>query len=186
MSSEVFTAHEGALENLFFQNTGNEREKIHSEAAQKKAVEALSMVSGITDDKVLIKMVSLGIKSDTLAALSTVPLIRVAWADGHLDDKERKAILENAESAGIYAGSHGYLLLDSWMATNPDAALYDTWADYVKTLCENLNNEELVSLREQLLGRARKVAEASGGFTKKAATSDVESQAMSDLEKAFG
>ncbi len=186
MSSEVFTAHQGALENLFFQNTGETREKIHSESAHKKAVEALSMVSGITDEKVLTKMVSLGIKSDTLAALSTVPLIKVAWADGTIDDKERKAILEGAESAGIYAGSHGYLLLDSWMASIPDAALYDTWADYVKTLCENLDHDELIALRDQLLGRARKVAEASGGFTRKAATSDVEYQAMSDLEKAFG
>ena len=116
MSKEVFTDHAGKLENLFFQNTEETREKIHADAKDKKAAEALAMVSGIKDEAVLAKMVGLGIKSDTLAALSIVPLIKVAWADGTLDDKERKAILAGAEKAGIYAGSHGYLLLDSWMS----------------------------------------------------------------------
>ena len=126
------------------------------------------------------------IQSDTLAALSIVPLIKVAWADGTLDDKERNAILAAAEKAGIYSGSLGYLLLDNWMNENPDAALYDTWADYVHTLCENLERDELIAIRDQLLSQAHRVAQASGGFTKKGATSEVESQVLAELERTFG
>ena len=185
MTNEVFTAKGEALENLFFQSSGDTREKISADAKDRKAAEALSMVSGIKDQTVLDKMVSLGIKSDTLAALSLVPLVKVAWADGTLDDKERKAIMVGAETAGVYSGSHGHLLLDSWMSRNPDQALYDTWADYVRTLCAELGGDELKAIREQLLGLARRVAQASGGFTRGAATSDVETAALAELEKAF-
>ena len=185
MSDQVFNAHHDALEDLFFHNDQDTRANIQAAARDSKAVESLKLVSGIEDGAVLEKMVSLGIKSDTLTALSVVPLVRVAWADGHLDDKERKAILKGAEAAGIYAGSHGYLLLDKWMEGQPPAALYDTWSDYIRTLKGNLSEGELGVLQEKMLGRARKVAESSGGFTKKGATSSEEIDALSAMEKIF-
>lgn len=182
MAEEVFNGHDGALEKLFYQDD-SEREKVA--AASSKAVEALGMVSGISDTAVLEKMVALGIKSDTLAALSLVPLIKVAWADGTVDAKERKAVAKGAEAAGIYAGSHGRLLLESWMDNEPEQALYNTWADYIRTLKQNLGADEMEIIRNETIGRARKIAEASGGFTKSGATSDVESDALAEMEVAF-
>ena len=185
MAEQVFNAHQGALEDLFFQKDQDTRSSIQASAKDKKAVESLSLVSGIDDARVLEKMVSLGIKSDTLTALTLVPLVRVAWADGTLDDKERKAILKAAEDAGIYAGSHGYLLLDKWMVEPPTDALYETWTDYVRTLKQSLAPDEVGAVRDQMLGRARKVAESSGGFTRKGATSTEETNALSKMEKLF-
>jgi len=185
MADQVFNVHHGALEDLFFQKDQDTRANIQAAAKDSKAVESLKLVSGIENGAVLEKMVAMGIKSDTLTALSVVPLIRVAWADGHLDDKERKAILAGAEAAGIYAGSHGYLLLDKWMESQPPQALYDTWSDYIRTLKDNLAEGELSVLREKMLGRARKVAESSGGFTKKGATSNEETSALSAMDAVF-
>ena len=62
--------------------------------------EALAKASGITKPEVLDRLLRLGIQAQTLAALSIVPLVEVAWADGALDAKERRTVLEHAVAAG--------------------------------------------------------------------------------------
>ena len=75
----------------------------------------------MTDDAVLDKLVELGLKPNTIAALSLVPLIEVAWADGEIQDNERTAILQGAHGKGLEEGTDGYELLQTWLKGKPPA-----------------------------------------------------------------
>ncbi len=86
-----------ALEDEFFH-----KENTAKLAAMKAKLESqsnkeeLRKASGMTDDDVLDRLVALGMRADTIAALSLVPLVAVAWADGEIQDDERSAILQGA------------------------------------------------------------------------------------------
>src|SRR3954468_6960514 len=91
----------------------------------KASKDELRRASGMTDDAVLDKLVGLGLRANTIAALSLVPLIQVAWADGTVQDNERTAILQGAHGRGLEQGSAGYELLQSWLKKQPGGELLD-------------------------------------------------------------
>ena len=82
--SEVTLEERGrALENQFYDKENHDKlaamkEKLDSQGSKDE----LRKASGMTDDAVLEKLVALGLRGNTIAALSLVPLIQVAWADG--------------------------------------------------------------------------------------------------------
>jgi len=112
--------------------------------------EALAEASGIADQDLLDQLQQLDIGAETVAALSLVPLIAVAWADGSIDLKERRAVLAAAEQKGIGTEHPGYPLLERWLQEPPDPALLAAWKHYVSTLSETLNEAALNALREDL------------------------------------
>src|SRR6185436_18884250 len=67
--------------------------------------ESLQKASGITNEAILEKLLQLGVRSETVAALALVPLVEVAWADGAIDGQERQEILARAGTSGLAAGS---------------------------------------------------------------------------------
>ena len=106
-----------ALENQFFDKENKQKlavmkEKLDSQTSR----EELRKASGMSDDAVLDKLVGLGLRANTIAALSLVPLISVAWADGAIQDNERTAILQGAAGKGLEQGTDGYELLQTWLA----------------------------------------------------------------------
>jgi len=125
---------------------------------------ALADVSGIRNEHILQKLVALDIQPDVLASLAVAPLVEVAWADGEVHARERKAILDGAAGAGLGRGSVDFVLLDEWLKQKPDPKLLDAWTHYIAGLCEVLNEQEREELKADLLSRARSVAEAAGGF----------------------
>src|SRR5258705_12463722 len=102
--------------------------------------EDLKKVSGMSDDAVLDKLVALGLKANTIAALSLVPLIAVAWADGQIQDNERSAILQGAHGKGLEQGTDGYELLQTWLAKRPSDDLFSPWEAYIKGLAGKPND----------------------------------------------
>jgi hypothetical protein len=154
-----------ALEDAFFL----EQDKIlvEKQRAMKKLAEtkeALSTVSGITNDEVLSRLVELDIKPETVAALATIPLIEVAWADGKIDPKERKAVLAHVNARGIAPGSIEHDLLERWLIHRPEPSLLKAWQAYLRGLCERLTHEEQELLKEELLRNTTAIARAAGGF----------------------
>ena len=90
--------HHDQLEDSFFgRDGGGLRERLReAERTRTARMESLAEVSGITDVEVLEKLVGLGVRSETLTALSLYPLVAVAWADGHVDRHERETVLQGA------------------------------------------------------------------------------------------
>jgi len=130
-------------------------------------------------------LAGLGIRTETLAALTLVPLVRVAWADQHLDTEERSAVLRGAESVGIAPDSPDHALLRAWLEERPDPRIFEAWRDFVAALCARLSIEGQLELREDLLGRAREVAAAAGGFLGVRTISRREEAVLRELESVF-
>jgi uncharacterized tellurite resistance protein B-like protein len=184
MSDEILGDRGKALEEMFF---ARESEKLRKTLQEKEEVrdkkEALSAASGITDDAVLEQLVTLDIRSDTLAALSLVPLVEVAWADGSMDDSERSAILSAAEDSGI--SDESAALLDGWLVTQPGSEMLSAWKDYISALTSTMDTAARDNLEQELLGRARRVAESAGGFLGIGTISPDEEDKLEELARAF-
>src|SRR5262249_12906702 len=85
---------------------------------------------GMSDGAVLDQLVALGLRANTIAALSVVPLIQVAWADGAIQDNERTAVLQGAHGKGLEEGTDGYELLQAWLKRRPGDELFTAWESY--------------------------------------------------------
>jgi len=188
MSDDIMGDRRSALEAEFFRKQDAallKRLQETSDAKQRK--EAFAAASGIKDEAVLDKLVAMNISADTLTALSLVPLVTVAWADGEIDDKERSAVLSGAAASGIRPSDVSYAMLEQWLRTRPPAELLSTWKAYIGALTPTLSPDARQSLKNGLISRARDVAEATGGFLGLGRkVSDAESNVLKDLERAFG
>lgn len=186
MAEEFLGARKRALEEEFFRK--REREllaRIQAEQARQSARQALAEASGLTDPAALDHLVALGIAPETLLALRLVPLVEVAWADGHLDERERRAVLSALPAAGLAPGSPSHALVESWLASPPPPALLEAWTAYAKGLAAQLSPGERAALRESVLRQARAVAQAAGGFLGLGRISDAEAAVLRRLEAAL-
>ena len=187
MTKEFLRDREHALEEAFFAEQDRALLRRLKEADTKKSKkEALAAACGITDDALLEKLVSQGVDGATVAALSLVPLVLVAWADGKVEDKEREAVVAAASETGVEERGAGRQLLDRWLATRPSPQLLATWTDYVRAISPTLSDGARQQLKSDLLGRARQVADAAGGLLNVGwKTSPAEKEVLAKLEKAF-
>lgn len=183
---ESFVTSGRSLEDVFFQKQDSEliacRSKLTKLAETK---EALASVSGIKNAEVLEHLVAMNVRPETLAALSAVPLVEVVWADGSVDDKEKKVVLDFAAAQGIAPGSIAHELLERWLSNRPDDALMVAWQHYVEALCSRLSESDRKVLEEELLKNVRAAAAASGGFLGFGAISEREKAAIAKLESSF-
>ena len=176
-----------SLEATFF-NKQNERlrEQLCLKQEQEDACEALASASSITDPDLLEQLAEIGIRAETLAALTLVPLVEVAWADGVMEAAERDAILRGAKSSGISEDSASYGLLEIWTEDRPAPEMMDSWCAYMRALCSELSRDQRRHLEQQVIGRARAVAEAAGGFLGLGSKiSRVEEGVLAKMEEVF-
>jgi hypothetical protein len=187
MSEEFLGDRRKALEEEFFAKQNQQLlRQLRETKATEAQKEALAAVSGITDAAVLEQLVALDVSSETLAALSLVPLVEVAWADGRLDAKEQSALLAAAEQGGLSKDNPSYQLFEAWLRERPSPKLLATWKAYVAILSSALDVPAKQALKQDLLGRARSVAEAAGGFLGLGKRiSSAEQAVLTELEQAF-
>jgi hypothetical protein len=185
--SESMDQRRRALEDAFFAEQDRKlRDKLVAADQTAARRTALTETSGITDPQVLDRLMALDIGPETLAALSLVPLVLVAWADGTIEDKERTAVLKAAAEGHVAQGSTGYELLAGWLKQPPPAALFETWSHYTKAVAAPLDAAHRAGLRDELLGRAKRVAESAGAFLGLGtAVSAAEAAVLRKLEAAF-
>lgn len=160
-------------------------EQFHLMEQMKETMESLARVSGITNKDVLQKLVELNIPPDLVASLALVPLVEVAWADGEMDEKEKAAMLK-AEGSLFAKNSPDMAVLKCWMEHKPGPQLLEAWKHYIKGLCEQMTAAEKAALRTEVIGHARHVAEAAGGFLGLGnKVSKAEQDMLAELEAAF-
>ena len=187
MREEFLGERKRALEEEFFKRRETAAlEQLRAELGKRAARAALAEVSGVTDEALLDRLLDLGISAGTAAPLSLVPLVEVAWADGKVDPAEKAAILSAAKDAGLAETSAGYSLLESWLDERPALQLRDLWIDYTRRVCGALRAVDRDALKAQLLGRARQVAKAAGGFLGLGSkVSKTEEAVLQELARAF-
>jgi len=153
-----------ALENQFYEKENQEKlTTMKHKLDSQRSKDELRKASGMTDDAVLERLVALGLRANTIAALSLAPLIQVAWADGTIQDNERTAILQGAHGKGLEEGSDGYDLLQTWLKREPGDRL----------------------LKNQIVGFAKMVAASAGGILGFGKVSASEEAVLHRIEAAF-
>jgi hypothetical protein len=184
---EILRDRGKSLEDEFFRREDQRlMQKLEQMRTAQTSREALAKAAGIGNPAVVDKLLELGVKAETVAALALVPLVEVAWADGDLDRRERGAILDRARESGLAAGSVEHALLEAWLDRRPDPKLLTAWTHLVRGVSEQLGREESVRLKASLLDRARAVATASGGVLGMGSkVSTAEAAMLARLEGAF-
>jgi hypothetical protein len=186
MKPELTEKRRQTLEDMFFYEQDRRIIERRAKLQQLEQTKAnLAKVSGIRDDALLEKLIELKIGPETLTTLIGVPLIEVAWADGTMDDKERKKLFEYAEKAGLRQKGLDPKIMSVWLAKKPDPALFRAWKHYIQTLCKALGAHERKALRDEVMADARSIAEAAGGILGLGKISAEEKAVLKTLEEAF-
>jgi hypothetical protein len=174
------------LEETFF---AKENERLLRELRAKAKIDerrkALSVVVRTKDPALIDHLLELGVGPESILAVGLVPLAAVSWADGRLDDEERKAILKAASERGVEPGSANYAMLEVWLKERPTQRLLEAWKKYARGIWEQLTEQERVLMREKIIGRAREVAEVAGGFLGIRPVSPQEKALLEELEKVL-
>lgn len=166
MSDRILDDHRRALEEAFFAR--QEQELLQrlrgggGSAASGNA--ALAAATGVSDEAALSRLRGLGVTPEAAAALTLFPMAAVAWADGGFSDAERAMATQAAERAGIMPGSPAFALLQQWFNAPPSPAMTEAWKGYARALAAPLPPLERKRLADDALGRARELADSSGGF----------------------
>lgn len=186
-SSESEVERLRALDAFFaLEQTPQLQAHVRHEISKHDPTSALAAVSGIQDRALLQDLLDSGIRTETFAALSLLPLCEVAWADGAISSRERDAVLAAAAQHGIESGSPARALLEHWLATQPELKMMTAWKEYIAALVSRLPPDRAKQLAEEILGRARSIAATSGGILGMGAKVSVSEQfALDELEHAF-
>lgn len=159
--------------------------RLRATEAREKAREHMTASTGIHDQDVIDGLLDQGVTHATVTALALAPLVAVAWADRRLEAKERRAVLQEAASAGVNPGTPEYELLESWLNQAPPETLLTTWSSYARVIAENLAAEQRKEFRETLLHRCRTIANAAGGFVGLGRLSPEEQRIIKQIEAAL-
>ncbi|MFZ5441023.1 MAG: hypothetical protein ACOZQL_13530 [Myxococcota bacterium] len=187
MSHDAFDDRRKALEDQFFQkHDQNLVQKMKDAALKQASRDELQRLTGIANLQVLEALADLKLGGAATLVMSLFPIIEVAWADGVIDQRERTVIADLARTIGLEKDSPAYEYLTKWLDEKPELAWLDLWTDYVKALCAKMKPDDKALLKATVLGRARVVAEVSGGFMGLAfRVSDAEKKVLDKLEAAF-
>ncbi|GAA5507651.1 hypothetical protein [Novipirellula caenicola] len=186
VTKDAFTDRRQALEDEFFHRVderliANMKAKTELETHRRQLAE----VTGISDAKLIDELLAAGANAETVAALSLVPLVLVAWADGKVDPEERQPILAAAHEKGITEGTPAADLLEHWLSNKPKKQLALTWKHYITELISQMSDDALLSLRTDIMDRARAVANASGGVLGFVKTTIDERRVLSFLDEVL-
>ena len=187
MSREFLKDRRESLEEEFFHKLQSQQlETLRADLERKQTREELRAACGIADEVVLDKLIELGLSGVAMTAMSMVPLVWVAWADGAVQESERDAVLKAAHDRGIEDGGAAHTILGGWLKTRPRKALFDAWAAYTRALADTLVPTQRAQLRGQVVGLAREVAQSAGGFLGIHKISHQEEAALTEIDAAFG
>ena len=165
MSEDQFERRGNALEDMFFYRSDQELlEQIKQDLADKEAREQLASFSGITNEHLLDELVSQNVRAETLACVTLIPLVVVAWADGKLDEEEKLAVLRAFKEKGLATNPAAVSLVEGWLSEPPGEELFATWKDYIASLSAAMSGSTFEHLKASVLDQAKEVARAAGGF----------------------
>ncbi|HUE74231.1 MAG TPA: hypothetical protein VMP01_25345 [Pirellulaceae bacterium] len=176
-----------ALEEAFFAERDRQlMDKLKRKLSAEETERVLAAAVGIADEATLNALTKVEAGVPVLAAMALVPMVEVAWCDGDVSSKERDAIMNAAEDMEIAADSVPYDLLKGWLENRPGLGTIVAWKDYVRAICATLDPTAVFKLKQGVMGRAEKVAQAAGGILGMGnKVSAAERKCLDELTKAF-
>ena len=151
-----------SLEEEYFRAKDRELvEKMKRAAAAEATRQQLSARSGLQDPELVKELEALGFTPDTVDLLPFVPLVQVAWAQGDVDDAERKLLLRLARARGIAEGSAADRQLGDWLSHRPSADVFARATRLVRAVLQSPGQQAMTA--DDLVKYSESIAEASGG-----------------------
>lgn len=185
-SGKPLADRERSLETAFFRRVDAELlDNLRTRMARDQDLDRLAAETGIHDQEVLQELLDLGFSPENLLALWLVPLTQVAWADGTVAKAERKAVLAALRKHGYSERSPAWHLLESWLDHEPCPDVLTAWKDYAHATAETAGRKRMILLRNELLNRAREVAEAAGGVLGVGTVSKAEEAVLTQIDEAL-
>ena len=175
-----------ALEDEFFHRVDEKlRAQLREEMERQEARERLSAATGIKDVDLLNHLLDGGFSSGSLAALTLVPIVFVAWADGSVTSKERQAVMHAALQRGLEHDPAALQMVEAWLHKHPPRSLWKLWKEYAEALHSSVSPTLAELLTRELLRQATIVAEASGGTLGIGKISNEEQTILDDMAGMF-
>lgn len=107
--------------------------------------------------------------TDILELLPIIPLVKVAWAEGRITNRERELIFQAAEKNGIAPDSFAFQRLSDWLELHPTDDFYLESLERLSEHWKDLPDEERTVRHLELISDCTNIAEASGGTYRYAA-----------------
>jgi hypothetical protein len=124
----------------------------------------LGLATGITDEHLIGKFHTLGLRDDNLAAFLFLPVAMAGWADGTMTREEAEIASNAFQSLEPPPSQEATRLFSSWLEKKPSHELMDHWELWVEQLLEQVDPESLSEFLRAIASVTKRVASASGGF----------------------
>lgn len=188
---DAFKERGRALEEEYFHRKERELiEKMRAKARAEAAQQELGSHTGVADPQILADLHELGYTSETISLLHLVPLVQMAWAEGHVSIRERDLIIEAARARGIETDSAADTQLKGWLTTRPSDELFTTTLRAIAAMFASRPDSEREAGEKDLLSYLTSIASASGGVLGFGAVSDSERAVLervtAELQQAHG
>lgn len=152
----------------------------HKLQVEEGAAALASSESAVKDDEVLRELAAVGITPETVRIIHLIPLIKVAWVDGHMHPAEEELIRREAARCGVLDGTPTGDALDELLKAPPSAGLYEAALTYIKALLISLPEDKAAEAKEAVSKMAQTVARVSGGMFNMFFTVEAEEQNVLD------
>jgi hypothetical protein len=139
----------------------------------------------VKDPTVLRQLADLGMDDLSYRALPLLPLVEVAWADGEIQEPEKKLVLGLVDR--FEAGEEGKRLLDNWCTFAPTADYFRRGREALAALLSKEPEHGLGDhVGAQVVDLAKQVAKSAGGVFGIGATSRSEQAVIDELARVLG
>ncbi len=138
----------------------------------------------MTDAEILKLLATLGIDDLSYKALSLLPLVHVAWADGEIQAEERALVEKTMTGANL--GAEGERLVRNWLTYAPSADYVERGRTALVALALRGGEMKLeADVLTDVVGMAQSVARAAGGLWGIGAINKDERKALDEIAAAL-
>lgn len=156
-----------AEQDLFFRKKDEELlKRLRQRVKLGDLTSALAEKLEIDDPELLKRIMGFGVTLETGPAFLLAPLVEVAWAEGKVTGREKRAVLSIAEERGIARGSASHTLLEQWLDKRPPDALFATAVDAIRVGLSVCPDDERNERIKAVVALCRQVAATSGGLAR--------------------
>lgn len=116
---------------------------------------------GISDGDLLAELRIAGYTRQTIALIEFAPLVRVAWADGHVSQRQRSAIAQVALRKHLCNDTPAAKRLADWLERCPSDAVFDVSLSTIRAKWNGLPLDACEVLQRQFIRDCTAVARAA-------------------------
>src|SRR5262245_38087659 len=129
---------------------------------------------------------ALGMDEASYRALPLLPLVQVAWADGHMHEREQELILKLATDR-YKLEEEGRRVLRNWLLHRPSRDYVRNGQRVLSELCAHERHEDVVNpeVLSDVIELAKEVAKAAGGFFGIGKVAAREAEAIEEIATAL-